>query len=176
MEIWSEDKSFSQVFTGDEGTYYDITSIGGAYYVSPIIHHVRVVDVLSPETVYSYHVGSEDEWSSDFTFTTAPNVGELPSSSDGLVFAVIGDLGQTTDSQQTVSHIELEEDVSMILHAGDLSYADGEQARWDSWGDMIQNLSAVKPWMTCPGNHEIEVCARVLFSRSLSRNETMICV
>jgi acid phosphatase type 7 len=156
VEIWNEDKSFSQIFSGDDGSSYDITSLTHVYYVSPIIHHVRVTNALNPDTLYYYHVGTEDQWSSDFTFTTAPVPGYLPSGSNGLVFGVIGDLGQTTDSQQTVAHLKMESDISMIIHAGDLSYADCEQDRWDSWSVMVENVSAIKPWMTCPGNHEIE--------------------
>jgi len=44
----------------------------------------------------------------------------------------------------------------MILHAGDLSYADCEQTLWDSYGIMTEPLASYKPWMVCPGNHEIE--------------------
>ena len=41
----------------------------------------------------------------------------------------------------------------MILHAGDLSYADCEQTLWDSYGEMIEPLSSFVPWMVSPGNH-----------------------
>lgn len=44
----------------------------------------------------------------------------------------------------------------MILHTGDLSYADCDQELWDSYGDMIEPVASLKPWMVCPGNHEIE--------------------
>lgn len=39
---------------------------------------------------------------------------------------VVGDLGQTNHSAQTVAHMMMEDDISAILHAGDLSYADCE--------------------------------------------------
>jgi len=44
----------------------------------------------------------------------------------------------------------------MILHAGDLSYANCNQDLWDSYGIMIEPLSSKIPWMVGPGNHEIE--------------------
>lgn len=45
----------------------------------------------------------------------------------------------------------------MIIHAGDLSYADCEQPRWDSYMAMIEVLSSERPWMVGVGNHEIEI-------------------
>ena len=39
---------------------------------------------------------------------------------------------------------------------GDLSYADCDQARWDSWGRLAEPLSSELPLLTLAGNHEIE--------------------
>jgi len=156
VQIWTADESYRTLFTGDEGFFYNTTSLTGSYYMSPMIHHVRVVDALFPNTFYYYQVGGDDQWSDRFSFTTPPQSGNVAPDSDGMVFGVVGDLGQTTDSAQTVAHLLLEDDVEMILHAGDLSYADCDQERWDSWGAMVENVAATKPWMTCPGNHEVE--------------------
>jgi hypothetical protein len=49
-----------------------------------------------------------------------------------------------------------DKDINMILHAGDLSYADCDQQLWDSYGEMIEPLASYTPWMVCAGNHEIE--------------------
>jgi predicted phosphodiesterase len=73
-----------------------------------------------------------------------------------MTFAVLGDIGQTANSVSTVNHIINKKNISMILHAGDLSYADCDQTLWDSYGLMIETLSYYTPWMVCPGNHEIE--------------------
>jgi hypothetical protein len=35
-----------------------------------------------------------------------------------------------------------------VLNVGDLSYADGEQPRWDSYGRLVQKIAAVIPHMT----------------------------
>jgi hypothetical protein len=48
------------------------------------------------------------------------------------------------------------EGIDLILHVGDLSYADGDQVRWDKWGRMFEYMSATTPWMLLPGNHENE--------------------
>lgn len=104
------------------------------------------------------HVDDEDVGS----FKTAPlstiSVDEEPIP---ITFAVVGDLGQTEDSLTTMKHISELDDLAAILHAGDLSYSDSDQARWDSWFDMTEGaesdfLSKKLPWMMCPGNHEIE--------------------
>lgn len=38
--------------------------------------------------------------------------------------------------------------------AGDLSYADGYQPRWDSFGRLIEPSAARVPWQVIEGNHE----------------------
>ena len=35
-----------------------------------------------------------------------------------------------------------------VLNVGDLSYADGEQRRWDSFGRLVQFAAAAVPHMT----------------------------
>eukprot|EP00929_Paragymnodinium_shiwhaense_P029359 TRINITY_DN16836_c0_g1_i2.p1 TRINITY_DN16836_c0_g1~~TRINITY_DN16836_c0_g1_i2.p1 ORF type:complete len:391 (-),score=29.16 TRINITY_DN16836_c0_g1_i2:136-1278(-) len=46
--------------------------------------------------------------------------------------------------------------VHMVLVPGDMSYADTNATRWDTYGLMVENLTSELPWMVCPGNHEIE--------------------
>ena len=50
---------------------------------------------------------------------------------------LIGDLGQTEDSNKTLHHLK-KLDVATVLNVGDLSYADSFQPRWDSWGALLQ--------------------------------------
>ncbi|CAN0575670.1 unnamed protein product, partial [Ectocarpus sp. 12 AP-2014] len=44
----------------------------------------------------------------------------------------------------------------LVLHAGDLSYADCDQPRWDSFMRMLDPVASRLPWMVAAGNHEIE--------------------
>jgi len=142
------------------------------------------------------------------SFTTLPAAGD-PGAAP-LTVGIIGDLGQTSDSAVTVQVTTLNtatshpatrhlhasvwfltlacwqhlaaSGVAMVLHAGDLSYADCDPARWDSYGELVESLSryarfvrapfAIKkpephlsdpccsfsavPWMVGPGNHEVE--------------------
>ena len=69
---------------------------------------------------------------------------------------LFGDLGQTEDSAETLEHIIASRPQS-VLNVGDLSYADGYQPRWDSWGRLVEPLAASLPIMHIEGNHEEEV-------------------
>ncbi|KAG2769481.1 hypothetical protein JG687_00005691 [Phytophthora cactorum] len=124
-------------------------------YTSPWLHHVTIPgDKLEPNTDYYYQCGDEiGGWSTVYSFKTAVPVGsEAPQT-----FGVIGDLGQTEYSEQTIRHLAgYHSKMSAIVCAGDLSYADSEQYRWDRWGKLIEPLIARMPWMVAPGNHEVE--------------------
>jgi acid phosphatase type 7 len=54
------------------------------------------------------------------------------------------------------------EKIDMILHVGDLSYADGNQKLWDTWGQKFEFLSSRIPWMVLLGNHESEFYVNLL--------------
>ncbi|KAL8018626.1 hypothetical protein Plhal710r2_c018g0076761 [Plasmopara halstedii] len=125
-------------------------------YTSPWLHHVTIPgDKLKPNTLYFYQCGDEaGGWSDIYTFTAAVTVGsETPQ-----LFGVIGDLGQTEYSQQTIRHLSgYHSNISAIICAGDLSYADSDQNRWDRWGNLMEPLIARIPWMIAAGNHEEEL-------------------
>ena len=56
-----------------------------------------------------------------------------------LTFAMIGDLGQTNNSQGTLDHVAAHVGkFAAVMHFGDLSYADGNETRWDTWGRLVQ--------------------------------------
>lgn len=107
-------------------------------YTSGLIHHVRI-DNLKPDTRYYYQCGdfTTDVVSGTLTFKTLPKVGEQRP----ISFGVVGDLGTTNDSYSTLKHLIANPDLKMILHAGDLSYADCKQEIWDQYGVMIEDLA-----------------------------------
>jgi len=121
------------------------TTKGFVTYESPRIKHARLTD-LKPSTLYEYSIGNDYAGH----FTSAP----LPGTP--FTFSVVGDLGQTNDSIETVRHIAADSDSIMVLHAGDMSYADCDGARWDSYFEKIEFLANRMPWMVTAGNHEIE--------------------
>jgi len=107
-------------------------------YESGVIHHVQI-NGLTPSSLYFYQCGDFDAGvtSGILQFQTMAAVGDQ----HPLHFAVIGDLGQTIDSTSTVNHILDNKALGMILHAGDLSYADCNQQLWDSYGVLIEDLA-----------------------------------
>ena len=45
----------------------------------------------------------------------------------------------------------------MFLLPGDLSYANGHQPLWDSFGRLVEPSASRRPWMVTQGNHDIEI-------------------
>lgn len=68
----------------------------------------------------------------------------------------LGDLGDTLNSFQTIKHISENSRLNSLVLVGDLSYADGNQAIWDSWTGYVSQVARRMPWMFIPGNHENE--------------------
>ncbi|KJE96334.1 calcineurin-like phosphoesterase [Capsaspora owczarzaki ATCC 30864] len=118
-------------------------------YTSGYIHTVKVTG-LTPLTTYFYVVGDASQgWSNEFTFKSM-TTDKVP-----LTVAVIGDLGFTSNSLNTVNGILSDSMRADVLwHAGDITYANGNQPIWDQWGNMVQPLSASMAWMVGVGNHE----------------------
>eukprot|EP00850_Spirogloea_muscicola_P020753 SM000225S07032 [mRNA] locus=s225:124084:126933:- [translate_table: standard] len=134
------------------GTNTSYTYLG---YRSGLIHHVVLGDdsngdsePLAADAVYYYRCGGVGR---EFHFKTPPAAGP----NTPITFVLLGDLGQTEWSRSTLSHIAQSEHDMLIL-AGDLSYADRFQPRWDTWGRLVEPLAAARPWMVTEGNHEIE--------------------
>ena len=121
-------------------------------YLSGHIMHARLDDasLIKPGKEVFYTIGKTGD--EEFSFVVPPRPGDqVP-----LTISVVGDMGQTNNSLATLKHMEDDEaDVAMIV--GDLSYADGDQTRWDSWSRMIQPLASRIPWLTTEGNHEMEI-------------------
>ena len=75
--------------------------------------------------------------------TETKNKGSLKSSDN---YAVLSGILANTDAP-----------VSMVLHAGDMSYADCVHAVWDDFDLTLEQLSKKIPMMFSAGNHEQEV-------------------
>ncbi|XP_011048850.1 PREDICTED: purple acid phosphatase 2-like isoform X2 [Populus euphratica] len=124
-------------------------------YTSGYIHHCTIKD-LEFDTKYYYEVGIGNT-TRQFWFITPPRPGpDVP-----YTFGLIGDLGQTHDSNRTVTHYELNPTKGQtLLFVGDLSYADDypfhDNSRWDTWGRFIERSAAYQPWIWTAGNHEID--------------------
>ncbi|CAI0437886.1 unnamed protein product [Linum tenue] len=147
---WKEDESSHKKFAQGKHKSYKFYN-----YTSGYIHHCTIRK-LEHDTKYYYEVGS-GHTARRFCFTTPPPVGpDVP-----YTFGMIGDLGQTFDSNITLTHYEKNpRKPQALLFAGDLSYADDypnhDQRRWDTWGRFVERSVAYQPWIWCAGNHELD--------------------
>ena len=70
------------------------------------------------------------------------------------VIGVVGDPGQTSNTVDTLKHL-MSGPAQFGVIVGDLSYADSDQPRWDSWRDEMSQDAAGLAWATQMGNHEV---------------------
>jgi hypothetical protein len=127
-------------------------------------YHARVKG-LKPATTYRYEVTADNDSQAgspfSSSFTTAPS-GRAP-----FRFTSYGDLatpntGWVLSSPQSRFAVDAVERFQPLFHLlnGDLCYANlNPTHQTDVWRDFANNnqtSSAKRPWMPCPGNHEIE--------------------
>lgn len=92
-----------------------------------------------------------------------------------------GDLGQTYDSNITLSHYELNPIKGQaMLFMGDLSYADNHpfhnNVKWDTWGRFVERSAAYQPWIWTTGNHEIDFAPEIVSScRKIQNLYSLFC-
>jgi len=143
---YGTDKNYIVYYTDGWTDYYQTGN-----YTSPLFHYVQVTG-LSAYTTYYYQVGDRDEnvWSDVYSFKT-PSEYSIP-----FTAVAVANLEQSTVSNQVLQLINNTIRPNLALLIGDLSYAQGEQQRWDEWGIWFQNYSVSLPWMFVPGNIENE--------------------
>uniref|UniRef100_A0ACD5TL11 Uncharacterized protein n=1 Tax=Avena sativa TaxID=4498 RepID=A0ACD5TL11_AVESA len=127
-------------------------------YTSGFIHHCTLAN-LKHGVKYWYAMGFGHTVRT-FWFTTPPKPGpDVP-----FKFGLIGDLGQTFDSNSTLSHYEANGG-SAVLFVGDLSYADSyplhDNNRWDTWARFVERSVAYQPWLWTAGNHELDYAPEI---------------
>lgn len=135
----------SLIVTGKTNTYTQAGWIG-------TIHKATMIN-LKPATIYYYQVGGGEgeKWSQIYSFKTYNPEEELTK------FAVIADMDFGHASDNTIaSLIKLVErdEIDVVIHSGDVSYADGFEPHWDVFWNKVQPIAARIPYMTTPGNHE----------------------
>ena len=118
-------------------------------YLSPTIFNAEIH--LPPGAQFVYRVGDDaNGFSPLLTAVMPPAVGVGPN-----LLAWAGDLGQSGNTSLNLDRIlatHAQTPVQAFLHAGDASYADGEGPAWDSWGVLMQKVSAVIPFNTAVGS------------------------
>eukprot|EP00475_Leptophrys_vorax_P018982 TRINITY_DN2594_c0_g1_i1.p1 TRINITY_DN2594_c0_g1~~TRINITY_DN2594_c0_g1_i1.p1 ORF type:complete len:278 (-),score=53.75 TRINITY_DN2594_c0_g1_i1:97-930(-) len=61
------------------------------------------------------------------------------------------------------------DNIDLVLLVGDLSYANGLQPKWDTYGRIFEYSTAAVPWMLLPGNHENEGAENYAFTAYQTR-------
>lgn len=151
---WSENGHKKKEAKGKMNTYKF------SNYTSGYIHHCTIRN-LEYNTKYYYEVGI-GHTTRTFWFVTPPKVGpDVP-----YTFGLIGDLGQSFDSNSTLTHYESNPTKGQaVLFVGDLSYADNypnhDNVRWDTWGRFVERSTAYQPWIWTAGNHEIDFAPEI---------------
>jgi hypothetical protein len=127
-------------------------------------YHARVGG-LRPGATYAYVVTADNDSNAadpfSATFRTAPQ-GRVP-----FRFTSFGDLATPNTAWvlsygQSAYAVEAVESFQPLFHLlnGDLCYADLNPADqpevWRDFGNNNQTSAANRPWMPCPGNHEVE--------------------
>ena len=74
---------------------------------------------------------------------------------DASAFGVVGDTGQTEVTAAVLEHLASMPDLDLLLHTGDLSYADGFPPRWDSFGRLAEPLHVARARARRSGNHDV---------------------
>lgn len=128
--------------------------------VDGLVHRATLTG-LSADAPVRYAVGGASGFSE-------PQLLSVPSYAEGLRFAVIGDHGVEPTSRATTDAV-LDADPDLVLFAGDLSYANGDQPVWDRWFDEIEPLVSGVPMMAAPGNHENKDFGGKTFKERLSQ-------
>jgi hypothetical protein len=125
-------------------------------YTSPFLYKAVMTGLQGGNHIYYYRVGSDETGYSDVhSFKSHPG-----SSKESITFHVLGDLGQTQNSANTLYQINDNEAAlgtalsGGIVCMGDLSYANGDEPLWDSFGIMKEISTANIPMLNTPGNHE----------------------
>lgn len=127
-------------------------------------YHAKL-DELAPESSYRYSVTADNDRHRGkpfaAVFRTAPR-GRRPfrwTSFGDLATPVTSWVLSSPQSYHAVAAVERFEPLFHLLN-GDLCYANlnhaYQPAVWADFGNNVQRSAAHRPWMPCPGNHEIE--------------------
>ncbi|KAK9811159.1 hypothetical protein WJX73_007407 [Symbiochloris irregularis] len=121
--------------------------------------HSTVLTDLDPGQVHHYRIG-EDGDTHHFTAAQAPDP------RGGMTFLVFGDMGESEHhrakspgAHYTATQLKsevLDHNADMLLHIGDISYANGDPKIWDTFMDQIEPYAAAAPYMIGIGNHEYD--------------------
>jgi parallel beta-helix repeat protein len=119
------------------------------------LHHLNITN-LTPDTVYHYQVCIGNESTGDCTFRTFPLSGSF-------TFIVYGDsqepqgepgATQLTRHKLVADRIAEEDNVSFVLHVGDLVNDGSDLEEWNRFFEAARAMMSTTTFYTTLGNHE----------------------
>ena len=127
-------------------------------------YHARI-DGLRPGATYAYAVTADNDSDAADPFTATFRT--APHGRAAFRFTSFGDLATPNDAWvlsygQSAYAVDTVESFQPLFHLlnGDLCYANLNPAVqpevWRDFGNNNQTSAANRPWMPCPGNHEVE--------------------
>ena len=90
------------------------------------------------------------------SFQTAPS----PGLSSAATFAILGDLGHSSHSRDTLSALNQSMDsIDVLLLVGDIAYSFNHPPKWDKLFDVLSDfpITGQRPLQVVPGNQDIEI-------------------
>jgi 3',5'-cyclic AMP phosphodiesterase CpdA len=127
-------------------------------------YHAKI-DQLRPAAAYDYSVTADNDRNRGRPFTA--DFQTAPAGRAAFRWTSYGDLATPNmawalswpQSRYAVEAVERFKPLFHLLN-GDLCYANlnpaAQPAVWADFGNNVQASAAFRPWMPCPGNHEIE--------------------
>jgi hypothetical protein len=130
----------------------------------PGMIHYAVMKNLNPGTKYYYVYGDQQSggWSEEGSFYGP----QIATANSVVRMAAYGDMGKAEldksdehweeyPSINTTNNVlKRIDDLDLVLHIGDISYAVGYAAQWDEFLSQVHPVASRVPYMTCIGNHE----------------------
>ena len=121
-------------------------------------HHV-ILASLQPSTTYYWSVTTPALANATvLSFTTAPKVGD----SRPFTIAINGDMGLVNEDNTVAALTAWTDRINLFWHIGDLNYADDSflylmtyESATETWMNRMTPIYSQRPYMICPGNHDI---------------------
>lgn len=105
--------------------------------------------------VYYYQFGDGEDNNS---FSPVYSFHFGPKSNITTSFLAYGDMGvgAENDRNSTAEILAHVDDVDVVVHVGDVSYAVGHAKKWADWFEEIEPVATRVPYHVCLGNHEYD--------------------
>ena len=131
---------------------------GPQNFINPGYMHTILLNDLRPSATYYYRVGSNEHgWSRTFQFTNRPST--LNTMTHILAYGDMGVSPIQSGGKPTIDRVlalAISDNVSGILHIGDVSYARGIGALREGFMTQIEPTASRFPYMVGIGNHEYD--------------------